>query len=100
LGGAGVLARGDGIEAPERDGGAPGLRVGARALEGDARRAGAGRNGDGGQRRQHERARAWHDDASMSKIDLSLKEAFRRARDRVESYGVRVYIGDVQDPNT
>ena len=36
----------------------------------------------------------------MSKIDLSLKETFRRARDKVESYGVRVYIGDVKDPNT
>jgi hypothetical protein len=36
----------------------------------------------------------------MSKIDLALKESFRRARARVESYGVRVYIGDVQDPNT
>jgi hypothetical protein len=36
----------------------------------------------------------------MSKIDLSLKDAFRRARDKVESYGVRVYIGDVKDPNT
>lgn len=36
----------------------------------------------------------------MSKIDLSLKDAFRRARDRVESYGIRVYVGDVTDPNT
>lgn len=36
----------------------------------------------------------------MSKIDLSLKETFRRARDQVERYGVRVYIGDVKDPNT
>jgi hypothetical protein len=36
----------------------------------------------------------------MSKIDLPLKESFRRARSRVESYGVRVYIGDVMDPNT
>jgi hypothetical protein len=36
----------------------------------------------------------------MSKIDVSLKEVFRRARNRVESYGVRVYIGDVVDPNT
>ena len=36
----------------------------------------------------------------MSKIDLALKDAFRRARAQVESYGVRVYIGDVQDPNT
>ena len=36
----------------------------------------------------------------MSKIDLSLKDAFRRARDRIEGYGVRVYIGDVKDPNT
>ena len=36
----------------------------------------------------------------MSKIDLALKETFRRARDAIEGYGVRVYIGDVQDPNT
>jgi hypothetical protein len=36
----------------------------------------------------------------MSKIDVSLKDAFRRARDKIESYGVRVYIGDVKDPNT
>jgi hypothetical protein len=36
----------------------------------------------------------------MAKIDLPLKETFRRARAQVESYGVRVYIGDVQDPNT
>jgi hypothetical protein len=36
----------------------------------------------------------------MSKIDLSLKDAFRRARDRIETYAIRVYIGDVQDPNT
>jgi len=36
----------------------------------------------------------------MSKIDLSLKDAFRRAREKVEGYGVRVYIGDVKDPNT
>lgn len=36
----------------------------------------------------------------MAKIDLALKDAFRRARARVESYGVRVYVGDVQDPNT
>jgi hypothetical protein len=36
----------------------------------------------------------------MSKTDLVLKSAFRSARDRVESYGVRVYIGDVRDPNT
>ncbi len=34
------------------------------------------------------------------KIDLWLKEEFRRARSRVESYGIRVYIGDVKDPNT
>jgi hypothetical protein len=34
------------------------------------------------------------------KMDLALKEAFRRARSRVESYGIRVYIGDVKDPNT
>jgi hypothetical protein len=36
----------------------------------------------------------------MSKTDLALKQAFRSARDRVESYGVRVYIGDVRDPNS
>ena len=36
----------------------------------------------------------------MAKIDLPLKETFRRARSQVETYGVRVYIGDVQDPNT
>jgi hypothetical protein len=36
----------------------------------------------------------------MSKVDLALKEAFRRARNRIETYGVRVYIGDVVDPNT
>jgi hypothetical protein len=36
----------------------------------------------------------------MSKIDLHLKDEFRRARSAVESYGVRVYIGDVTDPNT
>jgi hypothetical protein len=36
----------------------------------------------------------------MAKIDLPLKETFRRARARVESFGVRVYIGDVADPNT
>ncbi len=36
----------------------------------------------------------------MPKVDLALKEDFRRARARIESYGVRVYIGDVKDPNT
>ncbi len=36
----------------------------------------------------------------MAKIDVPLKDAFRRARERIESYGVRVYIGDVKDPNT
>jgi len=36
----------------------------------------------------------------MSKIDGALKDDFRRARDAVERYGVRVYIGDVADPNT
>jgi hypothetical protein len=36
----------------------------------------------------------------MPKVDVALKEQFRRARNRVESYGVRVYVGDVQDPNT
>jgi hypothetical protein len=37
---------------------------------------------------------------AMSKLDLPLKQAFRQVRARVESYGVRVYVGDVQDPNT
>ena len=37
---------------------------------------------------------------SMPKIDLQLKEDFRRVRSAVETYGVRVYIGDVIDPNT
>ena len=36
----------------------------------------------------------------MSKVDTELKESFRRARAAVERYGVRVYIGDVIDPNT
>lgn len=36
----------------------------------------------------------------MPKVDVQLKEDFRRARARIESYGVRVYIGDVLDPNT
>jgi hypothetical protein len=36
----------------------------------------------------------------MAKIDVHLKDDFRRARSAVESYGVRVYIGDVTDPNT
>jgi hypothetical protein len=36
----------------------------------------------------------------MAKLSLELKDAFRRARSRVEAYGVRVYIGDVTDPNT
>jgi hypothetical protein len=36
----------------------------------------------------------------MPKVDLALKETFRRARARVEAYGVLVYIGDVLDPNT
>lgn len=36
----------------------------------------------------------------MPKVDLALKQAFRGARTRVESYGVRVYVGDVLDPNT
>src|SRR6266700_2830475 len=34
------------------------------------------------------------------KLDLELKNAFRLCRARVESYGVRVYVGDVLDPNT
>jgi hypothetical protein len=36
----------------------------------------------------------------MSKIDSSAKETVRQARARVETYGIRVYIGDVLDPNT
>ncbi len=36
----------------------------------------------------------------MPKIDLALKETFRRARARIEDYGIRVYVGDVKDPNT
>jgi hypothetical protein len=36
----------------------------------------------------------------VPKVDLHLKDEFRRVRDRVEAYGVRVYIGDVVDPNT
>jgi hypothetical protein len=36
----------------------------------------------------------------MLKTDLVLKAALRRVRDRVEGYGVRVYVGDVKDPNT
>jgi hypothetical protein len=37
---------------------------------------------------------------TIMKIDLALKDAFRRARAQIETYGVRVYIGDVKDPNT
>jgi hypothetical protein len=36
----------------------------------------------------------------MSKIDTVTKEHFRQARTRIETYGIRVYIGDVLDPNT
>jgi hypothetical protein len=36
----------------------------------------------------------------MSKVDLALKETFRRVRSRVERFGIQVYIGDVLDPNT
>lgn len=36
----------------------------------------------------------------MAKVHLALKDAFRRVRARIESYGVRVYIGDILDPNT
>jgi len=37
----------------------------------------------------------------MAKLDTSLKDTFRRARRAVEEeYGIRVYIGDVPDPNT
>jgi hypothetical protein len=37
---------------------------------------------------------------AVSKTDLTLKNDLRRTRDRVETYGVRVYVGDVRDPNT
>src|SRR5258706_10632508 len=33
----------------------------------------------------------------MSKVNVALKDAFRRVRDEVERRGVRVYIGDVTD---
>ena len=37
----------------------------------------------------------------MAKVDLGLKDAFRRVRATVEDvFGVRVYVGDVPDPNT
>src|SRR5690349_17199659 len=37
----------------------------------------------------------------MSKINHSLKECFRRVRRVIEDdYAVRVYVGDVPDPNT
>jgi hypothetical protein len=36
----------------------------------------------------------------MPKHDLALKDCFRRSRTRVESYGLRVYVGDVPDPST
>src|SRR5438045_1144356 len=36
----------------------------------------------------------------MPKQDLALKEAFRRCRDAVEKRAIRVYVGDVTDPNT
>ena len=36
----------------------------------------------------------------MSTVDAQLEDDFRRARSAVERYGVRVYIGDVADPNT
>jgi hypothetical protein len=37
---------------------------------------------------------------AMAKVDLRLKETFRAVRVGVEKYGLKVYIGDVQDPNT
>jgi hypothetical protein len=37
---------------------------------------------------------------AVSKTDLALKADLRRVRDCVERYGVRVYVGDVRDPNT
>jgi hypothetical protein len=36
----------------------------------------------------------------MPKLDLAVKEAFRRARSSIEARGIRVYVGDVTDPNT
>lgn len=36
----------------------------------------------------------------MAKVDLQLKECFRAVRAGVEKYGLKVYIGDVLDPNT
>jgi hypothetical protein len=37
----------------------------------------------------------------MPKLDLALKDDFRKARRAIEEdFGVRVYIGDVPDPNT
>jgi hypothetical protein len=37
----------------------------------------------------------------MPKLDLKAKEDFRKARRAIEEdYGLRVYIGDVPDPNT
>jgi hypothetical protein len=36
----------------------------------------------------------------MSMVNVELHETFRRVRDEVERRGVRVYIGDVLDPNT
>lgn len=39
--------------------------------------------------------------ARSGKIDLALKDSFRRARRAVEEdFGVKVYVGDVPDPNT
>ena len=38
---------------------------------------------------------------AMGKLDLRLKEDFRAVRRAVEDdFGVKVYIGDVPDPNT
>jgi hypothetical protein len=37
---------------------------------------------------------------TVSKTDLAIKADLRRTRDRVEGYGIRVYVGDVRDPNT
>jgi hypothetical protein len=36
----------------------------------------------------------------MAKVNVELKETFRRVRNEVERRGVGVYIGDVVDPNT
>ena len=84
LGIARVLARRDRIEFSQRDRRVPGPRILLRALDRRPRRHARDRD------EHRQRERAWHDAASMSKIDLSLKDAFRRARDSVEGHGIRV----------